>query len=78
MNIEILVQAGAVGIALALCWLIDRRDKRNIEMQKRKDHQLTSIVTNHINHSNKVMEDLTNVIYELKTTLIKVNGKDKK
>ncbi len=75
MNIETIIQGGAVAIAVFLIWYMDRRDKRSQETNTRKDDQITNIVTNHINHSNQVMENLTGAIHELKTTIVKTNGK---
>lgn len=75
MNIETLVQGGAVAIALLLIWRMDRSDKRTQETNKRKDDQVTSIVTNHMNTNTKVTKDLTEAIYKLRETITTVNGK---
>ncbi len=64
MNIETIIQGGAVGISILLIGVL------YFVLQK-----LFKIITNHLNDQKKATDDLRIVITELVNVLKKVNGK---
>lgn len=64
VDVATIIQGGAVGISLALIWLIGILLNR-----------LFTFLDNHINHNTDAMTELSKVITELKTFLEETNKK---